>query len=1086
MGSQERRPWEVYIGVELLFTIIVVAVYRTDILGVFIKAPLEISFSKDNFTVFPMNYLQIWAVIPFLLRLTVFQFYDLQKFVDFFLFLNSSFFLSLQFIRLVSYRLKGTHPYDYLWLPALFGTAIISFNPVFVDLFYKFGVASLAIMNFSLYFLMQSIRTIDRINWFLYIVFASFIFLLAYNAYPLILIFTVSLIFLLVMPFAFFTGKKGKFTLSFFVFILLIGLFDPSIISILHVISIGGAQSQEPLFHVVNLVYYTMNTNNVMISLSGMDTFNVPTNLFYNEVLSLILISVVFALFFFSTEFRKLKIVRYLISIYVVVELLNFYAFNNFTFANYLIYYIVSAHLVTYNHLGIFLTAMDSDRLILIDFWYLLASLLALTSYSLLKGNPSVGRERRQNKPDTRIKLMGRVTTPSGRNKRLAIQIIFALIILIFASLQFSGYSNNFVNGTVKSTAYQYVSNSANLNYNSFLFFQNINFQSNYIYPITNAPVSTNYGFYQNVNNIFNSPDFSYFYHTFPANTYIYNVSTNSVVNGTKFLNSYTGYIQNYNSTNLITGTPVFVIGSQQAYENFIIKNSTAYINGTGTDITNLSDRPISYLPISQRDLESINKGDLLSVSISAKINSSQRGGYLIGLAGNSSVPFDYGISNPFYGVGTRLAGNTTYLNIQYTNSSVWHVLSTIPIGKKATNFTFNIYISKTKGTYQIYEDILNNWFTAPLGNSQSAFRYLTFQAHGAPLSNISLNVNLSNLKKNNLPNFIPIFYDSYFNNLTSFFHAMDSSPYVLFVPNYGFGDLVQSYLVWSNSSISVNPSAYAVDFPNKGWYQVFNTNSPQGAYYSEGIPESILPIQSGYGDYRGYADSIVRNSTLTVPAKILNNESLSVNVLFSPLGGTLSFLIGSQTININTYSNSSFYKWISFKSNENAKDLTIENVNGVQSINAINIYDDNEYIKALAVLNDSLNGKLGIGDQIKINAMTYKIYGNYSIGSNKNKFGLYSQTAGKLITVLPSDVNYAVIVKTSGATTFIEPVWGNFMGILYNLSIKGAHSIIISTDSSSNQGYFLYSPPFIGLMVVLGRYIYSNRPRRTPLKSRF
>ncbi len=1075
-----KRHWKLYVSIELLFISIAFLVYRNDILGFFYKGALEVAFWKDNISQFPMNYLQVWALPAYFFRLTIFQFYDLQKLVDFFIFLNSSFLLSVQFIKIINEKTGNNYYSDYFFLPALIGTAILSFNPVFIDLFYKFGVANLAIMNFTIYFFMQSNRSRSRANWILLLLLSSFIFLLSYNSYPLILIFTFSLIILVCMPFAIYTKNKAKFTLSLIILISLIFTLNPSIISIFHVVSLGGNAAQEPLFHVVNLIYYTMNTNNAIISFSGMNTFNVHSFLFYNEVLSLILIVLIFTLFLASAKYRKLKLTKYLISSLVIVEIFNFYAFNGFTVSNYLIYIIVSNHLVTYNHLGIFLTAMDSDRLVLIVYWYLVATLLTLASFSLLKELPNRRKLTTKRRADEKDKFLTRTVHYRVGHQKLIIQIFIVIIVLIFASLQISNYSNNFVDGSLNSEAYHYVSNTADLKYNSYLFFQNINFQSNYVYPITNNPVGSDYGFFQNMNNAFNSPNFKYLYSTFPANTYIYNTSSSPIVSGTQLLNSYTGYINNYNSSNIITGIPAFVIGSQQSYDTYTFENSTNYVNGTGEYITNLSHNSISYHQLSQRELNGINKGYILSLSIHANLDNGHTGSYLVGLAGNSTDLYGYGTNNPFYGVATSMVGNTTYLTAQNTNSSTWHQLQTLPVGKKDTNFTFNIYILQDNTSYQLYYDINNNWYTAPLINNESALRYLTFQAYNINPSNISLNVNISDYQLNNIPRFIPIFYDSYFNNLTSFLQALQNSQRVVFLPHYNLEDLVQSYLVWSGNSTTVEPAAYAINFPNNGWFQVFNSNPPQGSYFGEGIPTSILPIQSGYGDYQGYAESITGNSTILIPTAIKTNEFVSVNLLFSPDGGMIRFHLGSQLININTYSNSSFYKWISFRSINNAANLTIENLNGIQSINVINVYNKSDYLNAMTVINNNLPGKQEINGLLKAENTNYKIYGNYDIASTVNEFAINSPIPEKLITILPADVNYARVVKSNDLNPFIVPAWGNFFGIIFNVGTNENHTIKVLANSSRLDGYFLYTPPFIGLIVALGRISY-NRKKKTP-----
>ena len=143
------------------------------------------------------------------------------------------------------------------------------------------------------------------------------------------------------------------------------------------------------------------------------------------------------------------------------------------------------------------------------------------------------------------------------------------------------------------------------------------------------------------------------------------------------------------------------------------------------------------------------------------------------------------------------------------------------------------------------------------------------------------------------------------------------------------------------------------------------------------------------------------------------------------------------------------------------------------------NIDPKDEYLE----LFDQYKGNIRIINQSSKgfeNAVNSAIQGNYDIASTVNEFAINSPIPEKLITILPADVNYARVVKSNDLNPFIVPAWGNFFGIIFNVGTNENHTIKVLANSSRLDGYFLYTPPFIGLIVALGRISY-NRKKKTP-----
>ena len=161
-----------------------------------------------------------------------------------------------------------------------------------------------------------------------------------------------------------------------------------------------------------------------------------------------------------------------------------------------------------------------------------------------------------------------------------------------------------------------------------------------------------------------------------------------------------------------------------------------------------------------------------------------------------------------------------------------------------------------------------------------------------------------------------------------------------------------------SGNSTIINPSAYSIEQPQNGWYQVFSDGAAQSSYSSEYIPPVIDQPIFGYGAYTGFAQSIVNGSKFTIPVNPIHNgrTRIEFNLLFSPLGGNLSIDIGNNVFIVNTLSNRSYYGWYGINDSSRIGSLNIVDVQGIQSINQIVLSNLSSYNYLVKLANNVLN----------------------------------------------------------------------------------------------------------------------------------
>lgn len=1058
-----------YVGISLI-------VYRNDIVYSFEKTPSEISFWIANYTPTPTQYLELWAFIPKFFTIGIFQFYLLQKAIDFLIFLNSSFILIYSLIKGYLKESKTqSQSFSLIILYSILGSLLISFNPLYVNLFFKFGVGYLALLNFSLYFFYRSFKIERKIVSFSYIIISTFLLILSYNSYPLVIIYYVFISFFLFLPIAVANKNIARFFVSFGTSISLFIFISFGVLSdIVPSYGLSKTFSTEPIFHVLNLIYYTFKTNGELISLTGMNTFFVPTDYRITEILIIILIIVLIYLYFKVLIPNKNLSLIYLGFSFTIIQIFNAYLFNGFTLYNFLIYLIVKSHIVTYNHFGLLLTPTDFDRLILIVFWYVLSTIIVLSLVSFMKYLETTYFPCK--KFDTKVLINKSKLNYTGSSKKIRFLFTFFLtFVILFASVQILSYSDNFAPSESNSLSFGIVSSPFETNYDSCLYLPEPNFVSSHVYPYTITPTSEDYSYYMALINAQSSPIFSTFYNSSPANVYIH---TNQIYNCEQknFVHLGSNYFvsKNFNMSNIKTGNPTIYTGSENSYETYLINELSSTVNGTVLKVEGPSNQNISYTKIPNY-INCLGNKKLIEFSVTLNMSSwSGSGGFLIGVASNASDSYGYGVNNIFYGLGGisyNNNSNTVQFQLTFSNSSKWEQVGGryIQAGRLHSNINVKMYLGKSGNNYFFFWNILNKWYVSPAFKNGGNLRYITFHDFLNSNNNVNYSIVTSEIAINDQANILPIFSDSYFGDFSNFMNVINNTNNIInsncCSPQF---NLAESALVWNKSTNVIEPSAYSIENPNSGWFQVFNNQPPQGSYYSEGIASYLLPIQTGYGDYRGYAESILANSSVKIPIKEQLNGKLSLYLLFSPLGGQLEIKIGGHNEYINTYSNSSNFKWISFNISFPFNGIKLINLNGTQSINLITFANYSLFNGVCNDIKDLLikktqNNVSSIKEKISIST-TSKF--KPSIGNNVINFN--SSNYGEFGIVLPENVNYGLEVKSLNSNAHIIPVWGNYLGILVNnISERNLTLNISSQNISLIPIIVFYSMPFTAVFFI-------------------
>lgn len=1075
---------------ELTFLIVSIVYYHTIFFNIFSSSSLEIAYFKTYSIGIPTNYLSIWGYIDVFFKLRLYSAFFLQKIVSLLLLFNSSYLL----VDLLYQRVRSSEENDkFDFLIKVILSLLLSLNGLFVLFFPIFGFSYLAFMNFSLFFSLKVILTNkNKMNMILYLMAASFFLAYGVILFPLILAFYGAVYLFIGAPIAISLRKKARFFYVIPAQLSIFALIYPSFIGLL-IASKGSGSTLNSLsiIHPTNLVYYPGNVIStksigIIYSITGLNS------LYYDNSLKiaalLVLCIIILSAFLIRHDFRGP--LKGMIISFIVIMIVNL-TFNGQSFVMFLVKYLVENHILRFNYYGIVLTVTTGNALVLVSYWYVLIALL--TIYFGRKDLESHKSGRMQNK------LLKSVTRFLAASQFIAIVIVLIILFQIGSTTTVS---------LDDAASWNYVQNSALPDYNQYLLFQNSTYWGNqYVFPPNYEiePLGNKFPFNEAVFNAQNSPYLTSIDNSFPASSIVLGSTSHSqyLYNATPVGSEY--LIKNFNGSNVIAGSPIFVVGSASSFESFFSSTATKPIPSSSKVVTMHSvSNGMNDSIIPAYDLGLLKKGDFLSFAFNVSLPSNNInpnvGGFNFGIDSNFSNRGGYGLNNNFTGIGTNY-GNRSFsqafssysgfqqnftgwtIDFSWTNSSIWNEPLWYTHFGKDLHLHFRIVEAKVFDNYYIYMDIFGKWYSVSACNLFPS-EYLTMYNYNEPTRNISMSVNITAFTViKNSSSLLPIFYDSPFSSESTLIEALNSSSAIVFGKGYNIQDLWFSYLILHNGVNMTEPSAYAIDLPQNGWFQTFPSNPPQGAYYSENINPSLLPINIGYGPGIGYAEDILANSKLTIQLSqnVNDNDMVGINLLFSPMGGPLNVAMGNHTTTIDTFSNESFYKWISLNDTVDTKTITFQNGFGVQSINLIVSLPKSLMTSAKIAINSILNHKpeifLGGGYIEHLDSMTVNISGIFNGNSCTNTI---EATTGQstIMLLLPTEYSSAFSISAKNATFAEVPVWGYFLGVVLT-EHSGDKIIVTLRNSSFYSGVIIYSPLILsGVIIIINPFIMKRRKK--------
>lgn len=837
--------------------------------------------------------------------------------------------------------------------------------------------------------------------------------------------------------------------------------------------SLGGL---FPFFRPLNLEheYSLLSVSGFVRAISGL-SFNVsfsPSTLSEFEAISIVLLIFLFLVVLLSYIFRGNRKSIVLFFLFLIAIILSLPYKNNIPIIGYIPISLISNHVITYNHLGETLSIFDANRFLLFPYWFLISSSF-VSAVSIILIKPVRDGE-------DGVQVTKKITRRFKAASR-SIMVMFGIFVVILVVLSTMNGAYSFVNFDKSSGTYAYV-NDGNVSYNRILLFQNENlFYPGNIYPsymemqadIPDKPI------YMNFLNMESSPLVKAALDTLPPASFIYENGSENFVNG-KTLNSGYNGIFNRNE-NLTVGYPVFVLGSQYTFDQYLFKNYYLRTNTTKFEsykntIENYGR--FVYYAIPSTYLTFLNTtGGMIEINTDINILSPIENGtgYSFGISnasrywpsGSDGLSFGFSIINRTsspaqFGYGNPIAMDFNYsYYLSTTNAFSYNLEDFIPFQSGSVgNLSLVFYNTGSKGIYG-FIDYDGYWYQSLSNYTISQIKYFYSQLYLTSQSSIRYNITISELKRNSAyKNLIPIYYDSPFSSIKSAIASIEYSDILLKGKDYSMSDLAGTLLELSGNATVINPAGYSIDQPLQGWYQVFSDGAAQSSYQADYIPPVIDPPVFGYGAYSGFAQSIVENSMFTVP---INDHSggklrLELNLLFSPIGGDIIITAAGRNYEIDTFSNHSYYGWLGLDIYGNITKLTFRNINGVQSINKIVLSSLTAY-KYFYNVSLNLLSKKNFGDLSNLPAIS-KISSTYSASPVKYTALIDQQgNSGADFIVEFSNPTYSDYNPLSTNSSLnLVPTWGSYPGILIH-NITGKRIIVSYTEPSSiyYSGYSLY-----------------------------
>ncbi|MGC8558334.1 MAG: hypothetical protein ACP5NC_05010 [Nitrososphaeria archaeon] len=926
-------------------------------------------------------------------------------------------------------------------------------------------------MDFALYFSLKSLNVFG-LRLIEYLMASAFFLILAINEYPLIFVFYISIFLLIGIPVSLYLKSKVKFLITIISVPLLYFLFDDGIVLFSVVKGSSSISYSTTAIHVLNLVYYEnfiyLKSLGALFGITGLNSLYSGSYLYYFAIPILALLAI---MAFFSTRKKGLTLTLFFILIIIIG--INM-PVSGQTAVSYIVVFLIKTHIIRFNHFGFLATIFDGNRETLIVYWYVFVSALTLVLFEL----PEMGASNKK------LKGIKRYFNKTHMARMGALPFLLVLVILLLSFGQFT-LSTSQIMPISSSPSINYVINSKTVNYNQYIFLQNTHYwSSQYIFNPSQvmSPVGNDYPFYMELLNVENSPYLNYFERSFPPSTLLLSDTHNIYFANNLGKVSSFKVLTNFNNSNVVLGDPVFVVGSAEAYNSFMEN----YLSGINVSPSYNTAVPVKLDGVTYEQipgLSSLNKFQFIESHFNVSgLNISQlspNGVLNVGIASNSSNPYGYGVGNSFFGIfisnnpqrylsGYGLSGKGWLISIMCTNSSSWYDLGQIPIFSNTLNLSFTIIQHITANSDYFYLNILGNWYSFHFYNSFPKEHY-TLLEYRENDPNVSVNVTTKYFSPpSHVNNYIPVFYDSPFTSFQSFIKSLNSSQFIIIGNGYNPNDLYISYLIFSGKAGLVTPSSYAIDFPGSGWFQVFSSNDPQGAFYSENVPSNVLPVQGFYGQATGFAESISGNESLKVPigSTVRPGSVIALNVLFSPVGGNLSIVFGNESFNINTFSVDSSYRWVDFYANSTVDSVTLKNLNGVQSVNLIAYFSKNDLLSAENFVNSLLKGKAFV-DSGMFRSNNVTASGTFDANAYQSSIFLHGKINGPVVVVIPHDYPLGESLRINNASGLYVPVWGSFTGILiWNYASNEA--VIKLTNYQYFTGIESYLPLFIIFLIAI------------------
>ena len=1027
---------------------------------------------------FPGSFQGFYMVMLSHIGISLYYTYLSFAIVSLYLSLVGSYVFLKNIVALIEGRMN-THGYSkdsvVLSIVILFPSILLSTNPFFANK-YDLGVGALSFLMLSMATASEAIKfRINDKRTVSLIFLTGFLLIFAFYGYILLPAFFAILFAVIIIPLSYRVVPLARSfavllvsEVLFFVFSNAGGFLTVSISG-----SLGGL---FPYFRPLNLEheYALLSTTDLFRAVSGL-SFNEgfpQGTLQWIELLTMILIGIIFSAYLWIEPHRvKIKISYLLIVLFIVIILSLPYS-GDIPIIGMLLLYLISNHIVTYNNFGEILSLFDANRFLLFLYWFIISATLAFTLYFLVIF---------EKENDTIRNSHSRGLVKGNKIDFMLIVTVACIIILLLASFSASNGPYNYLDMYKSSPTYSYAIEH-NSSYNRILFYQNVNefypgnFYPSYMEMQADTPDKP---MYFNFLNMESSPIVVPMLNTMPPAAFVYLGGTEGFLNGKSLANGYYE-IENSNA-NATVGYPVFVIGSQYTFDQYVFHN---YYNRTNTTLLNSKTNLVenygrfSYYSIPPYYIKALgSEGGTIEINIDIHILSPiQNGtGYTFGFS-NQSLYWPQGYNGPSVGIGVLNrstssvllgSGNPIINDFNYIdylsigNAFSYALGNIIPfLGNNTGNISIIFYNSSGNGIYG-FIDYGGQWYQSSSSIPLSQIKYFYSQAYLDSPSGISYNATISNLTRNKgYENLIPIFYDSPFGNDNVLINSIKYSDQIVEGENYPLSDIVGSFLVNSHNSTLINPSAYSIQRQQDGWYQVFTDGAAQSSFTSEYIPPVLDPPVFGYSAYTGFAQCIVENSTFTVPTGgyYSGNEYLDMNMLFSPAGGILSVDAGNKQYFINTRSNSSYYKWVGINVSGNVKNLKIKDVTGIQSINQIvltNLSTYNYFYRlSSSLLRNYRFSHLSSLPQISIISTLYKtspvVYAaNIALGHRTN---------ASIIIEYSNPTYYGFLEQSTNSSSFLLPSWASFPAVMiHNITRNFVLTMFYEPVAAYYSGYLPY-----------------------------